>query len=170
VKTVFLMRHAKSSWDDPQLADQDRPLTSRGQKAAARMGEYMQDAGLRPSIVLCSSALRARQTLELLRPTLPKGTMVKVEPRLYTAGSKELLTRIRRLSPAATSVLVVGHNPAMQDLVLGLASNSSEIEAIRNKFPTAALAVLDAPIDEWRQLVSGEASLVDFVTPRGLRE
>ena len=167
---MFLMRHAKSSWDDPQLADQDRPLTSRGRKAAARMGEYMRDAGLRPSIVLCTSALRARQTLELLRPALPKETTVKVEPRLYTAGSKELQTRIRRLSPAATSVLVIGHNPAIQDLVLGLAWKSPKLKAIRNKFPTAALAVLDAPIDEWRQLVSEEASLVDFVTPRGLRD
>jgi phosphohistidine phosphatase len=169
VKTVFLMRHAKSSWDDPQLADQDRPLTSRGRKAAARMGEYMRDADLRPSIVLCTSALRVRQTLELLRPALPEKTTVKVEPRLYSAGSKELLTRIRRLSPAATSVLVVGHNPAMQDLVLGLASKSPKLNAIRNKFPTAALAVLDAPIDEWRQLVPGQASLVHFVTPKGLR-
>jgi phosphohistidine phosphatase len=166
---VLLMRHAKSSWDDPQLADQDRPLSSRGRKAAVRMGEYMRDAGLTPTIVLCTSALRARQTLELIRPALPKETTVKVEPRLYSAGSKELLTRIRRLSPAATSVLVVGHNPAIQDLVLGLASKSPELKAIRNKFPTAALAVLDAPIDEWRQLAPGEASLADFVTPKGLR-
>jgi phosphohistidine phosphatase len=166
---VFLMRHAKSSWDDPQLADQDRPLSSRGRKAAARMGEYIQDAGLRPSIVLCTSALRARQTLELLRPALPEETTVKVEPRLYTAGNKELLTRIRRLSPVATSVLVLGHNPAMQDLVLCLASKSPKLKAIRNKFPTAALAVLDAPIEDWRQLAPGEASLVDFVTPKSLR-
>jgi phosphohistidine phosphatase len=168
VKTLFLMRHAKSSWDDPQLADEDRPLTRRGRKAAGRMADYLHGAGFKPSIVLCTSALRTRETLELLRPALPKETMVKVEPRLYAASSKELLTRLRRLSAAATSVLVIGHNPAMQDLVLGLASKNPKLKAVRGKFPTAALAVLEAPIDEWRQLVPGEASLVDFVSPKGL--
>jgi phosphohistidine phosphatase len=167
VKTLLLLRHAKSSWDDPQLADQDRPLNSRGRKAAARMADYMQDAGFQPSIVLCSNALRARQTLELLQQALPKEATVKVEPRLYTAGSRELLTRIRRLSPSAPSVLVVGHNPAMQDLVVDLASESPELMAIRRKFPTAALAVLEAQIDEWKQLASGKASFVDYVTPKG---
>jgi phosphohistidine phosphatase len=169
VKTLLLMRHAKSSWDDPKLADQDRPLAPRGRKAAARMAEYMRHAGLDPSIVLCTSALRARQTLELLRPALSKETTVKVEAKLYTAGSKELMTRIRRLSPAANSVLVVGHNPAMQELVLGLASKGPRLKAIRSKFPTAALAVLDADIDEWRQLAPDGASLVDFVTPKVLK-
>lgn len=168
MKTLFLMRHAKSSWDDPKLADQDRPLAPRGHKAAARMAEYLRKNGVKPSVVLCTSAKRARQTLEHLRPALPKETTVKVEPRLYTAGSRDLMTRLRRLSHTAASVLVVGHNPAMQELVMELASKDPKLKAVRNKFPTAALAVLKAPTDEWRQLSPGEATLVEFVTPKGL--
>jgi phosphohistidine phosphatase len=163
------MRHAKSSWEDPTLADHDRPLTARGRKGAARMATYMRDMGLEPSIVLCTSALRARQTLDLIQPVLPDSTTIKIEPKLYAAGGKELMTRIRRLSQAAPSVLMVGHNPAMQELVLALVSESPRSDAIRKKFPTAALAVLDAPIDEWRKLQPGQAVLADFVSPKGLR-
>lgn len=169
VKRLLLMRHAKSSWDDPKLADHDRPLTSRGRKSAARIAKYMRNDGLEPSVVLCTSALRARQTLELLQPALSDATTIKIEPKLYGAGSKELITRIRRLSQAAPSVLIVGHNPAIQDLVLTLAAESPKSNVIRKKFPTAALAVLDAPIDEWRQLEPGKAALVDFVTPKSLQ-
>jgi phosphohistidine phosphatase len=168
VKTLYLMRHAKSSWDDPRLADEDRPLTARGHKAADRMARYMKGAGFVPSVVLCTSALRARETLELLRPVLSKETTVKIEPRLYSASSKELLTRIKRLSPTATSVLLIGHNPAMQDLTLGLVSKTRKFKTIREKFPTGALAVLAADVDEWRHLEPGKASLVDFVTPKKL--
>ena len=163
------MRHAKSSWDDSELADHDRPLAPRGRKGAGLIAQHMKKSGLEPSVVLCTSALRARQTLELIRPALAKGTAIKIEPKLYGATSNELMTRIRRLSPTAASVLVVGHNPAIQDLVLELASGSKELGAIRAKFPTAALVVLDAPIDEWRQLAPGEASIVDFVTPKSLK-
>jgi phosphohistidine phosphatase len=169
VKTLFLMRHAKSSWDDPDLADQERPLNPRGRKAAARMADYMKRAGIEPAIVLSTSAVRARQTVELLRPVFPNDTQFKFEPRLYTAGSDQLLARIRRLSPSADSVLVVGHHPAMQDLVLGLASKGSGLKAIRAKFPTAALAVLEAKADAWREIEHGKAKLVDYVTPKGLR-
>ena len=168
VKQLILMRHAKSSWDDAELEDQERPLNARGRKTAALMADYMQDARFEPSIVLCSSALRARQTLELLKPAFPKGTTIKVEPNIYSAAGNDLLTRIRRVSPAARSVLLVGHNPAMQELVTTLASESADLERIRAKFPTAAVAVLDAPIDEWKQLAPGEASLVAYMTPKRL--
>lgn len=133
------------------------------------MAKYIRDAGLKPSIVLCTSTLRARETLELLKPALADGTAIKIEPKLYEAGSKELLTRIRRLSPAAPSVLIIGHNPAMQELVLELASESSDAKSVRKKFPTAALAVLNARAKEWKQLRPGQASLEEFITPKGLR-
>jgi phosphohistidine phosphatase len=169
MKKLLLMRHAKSSWKDPEFADQDRPLNARGRKGAGRIGKYLKDSILEPSIVLCSSAVRARQTLELLRPALPDSTTVKIEPRLYSAGSKELVTRVRRLSQTAPSVLIVGHNPAIQELVLTLASEDPRSDEIRKKFPTAALAVFDAQIEEWKHLEPDNASLVDFVTPKGLR-
>jgi phosphohistidine phosphatase len=169
MKKLLLMRHAKSSWDDPALTDHDRPLTPRGRKGAALIAEYLQREGLEPSIVLCTSATRARETLERLRPSFSDSTIIKIEPKLYGAGSKELMTRIRRLSQASQSVLIIGHNPAIQELVLALVPNGPKSDAIRKKFPTAALAILDVSIDEWRRLKPGEASLESFVTPNRLR-
>ncbi len=169
MKKLLLLRHAKSSWDDPDIPDQERPLNPRGLRAAKRIAKYLMDKRLEPSIILCTSALRARQTIELLTPAFPKGATVKIEPRLYGASSKDLITRLRRVSQAAPLVLMVGHNPAMQELVLTLASENAKLNSIRKKFPTAALAVLDAEIDEWKDLRPGGASLVDFVTPKGLR-
>jgi phosphohistidine phosphatase len=164
------MRHAKSSWDQTDLSDHDRPLAPRGRKAAKRMGSYMKDKGFEPSIVLCSSAVRARQTWELAAPSFSERTTLEVEQELYGAGDEELVARLRRLPPGASSVLLIGHNPAMQELVLMLCSEDAHLGAVRKKFPTAALAVLDAPIEDWEGLRRGSAELTDFVTPKGLDE
>lgn len=169
VKRLLLMRHAKSSWDDPKLADAERPLAPRGRKAAARVAKHMKKSGLEPSIVLCTSAVRARQTLEILKSALPESTTVKIEPRLYTAGSKELMNRLRRLSGRARSVLIIGHNPAIQELALELLSDEAQAAEVSKKFPTAALAIFDVRIREWKNLGPGKASLVNFVTPKKLR-
>lgn len=169
MKKLLVLRHGKSSWDDPDIPDQERPLTERGRQAARRMSKYLKDKRLEPSLVMCTSALRARQTLELLTPAFPKGATINIEPRLYSASGDELITRLRRVSQAAPAVLMVGHNPAMQELVLTLASENAKLDSIRKKFPTAALAVLDAEIDEWKDLRPSGATLVDFVTPKGLR-
>jgi phosphohistidine phosphatase len=169
LKTLLLMRHGKSSWDDPALADHDRPLTPRGRKGAALVAKYLRDTGLQPAIVLCTSAIRAQETLDQLRPSFSDSTIIKTEPKLYGAGSNELATRIRRVSQASTSVLVIGHNPAMQELVVTLATKGRKSNAVREKFPTAALAVLDVHIDQWRLLKPGQATLRDFVTPKRLR-
>jgi phosphohistidine phosphatase len=168
VKQIILMRHAKSSWDDPELADHERPLAPRGRKAAAAMGEYMTKAGFKPALVLCTSALRGRQTLELLGASVNEGNEVKIEPDIYHESSGELLARLRSLPSGVDSVLLIGHNPVMQELVLALASENSLIDAIRQKFPTAALAVFEADIDEWNELSPGQARLVDFATPKQL--
>lgn len=164
------MRHAKSSWDDPQLADIDRPLNSRGRKAAARIAKHIKGSGAEPSMVLCSSAVRARQTLELLQPAFSDSIPVKIEHELYPAGSKDLMTRIRRLPATTHSVLVLGHNPAIQDLVLTLAAEDPRSGEIRRKFPTAALAVFNAAIEEWGQLDPNKTSLLEFITPKGLHD
>lgn len=169
MKRLFLLRHAKSSWGDPDLADHDRPLAPRGRKAAKHIAAYMRGKSFEPSIVLCSSAVRARQTLELVAPAFSERTGIEIEPDLYHAGSKELMTRLQRVSRGAASVLLIGHNPAMQDLVLTLASESEPVEPIRKKFPTAALAVLDARIEHWEGLEAGVAVLADFVTPKRLK-
>jgi phosphohistidine phosphatase len=169
MKTLLLMRHAKSSWDDPALPDLERPLTPRGRKGASLMGKYLQDKGLAPAIVLCSSATRAQETLEQLRPAFSDSTVVKIEPKLYGAESTALATRLRRVSQGSPSVLVIGHDPAIQELVLMLDPSSRRSKAVRKKFPTAALAVVDVSIDEWKQLKPGEASISDFITPKQLR-
>jgi phosphohistidine phosphatase len=169
MKRLFLLRHAKSSWDDPELEDHERPLASRGRQGAKRVAAYMRENDFKPAIVLCSTALRARQTLELVAPAFPKQTEIEIERSLYSAGGRDLMTRLRRVRPDAQSVLLIGHNPAMQHLALIVASESEQMEPIRKKFPTAALAVLDVRIEDWGELGPGDGDLADFITPKRLK-
>jgi phosphohistidine phosphatase len=163
MKRIYLLRHAKSSWKDASLRDHDRPLAGRGRRAARLIARHMREEGIAPELVLCSTAKRARQTLERIEPAL--GTRsVKVEEGLYGAGEDELLARLRELPAEVGSVLMIGHNPGMQDLALLLARSAPELEA---KFPTAALATL-AFSGEWPGLEPGAAELVGFVRPREL--
>src|SRR5215216_6730711 len=113
-KRLALVRHAKSSWADPDLADHDRPLNARGRRAATLVGQYLHAAGVHPDLVLCSSATRARQTLELL--PLARMTDVLIEDQLYGAGPHELLARLRRIPAAVGSALLIGHNPGLEEL------------------------------------------------------
>jgi phosphohistidine phosphatase len=161
-KRLLLLRHAKSSWDDPNIDDHDRPLNGRGRRAAAQVGRYLRDEGMAPAVVLCSSALRTRQTLELLE--LDGDPEVLVEPELYGASAGELLDRLHRLHDATPSVLLIGHNPGMHDLAVVLTGDHDRIPA----FPTAALAELSAPIATWPDLEPGGASLERLVTPKDL--
>lgn len=169
MRVVYLLRHAKSSWDDPGLADHERPLSPRGRRAAARIAEHLDREGIRPALVLCSSSLRTRQTLELVAAALPD-VPVTVEDDLYGAGERGLLERLKRLPDAADSVLLVAHNPGLQDLALALAEGGDPgaLVRLRAKMPTAALATLAAPVARWRDLGPGGAELVAFVVPREL--
>jgi phosphohistidine phosphatase len=167
VKRLLLLRHAKSSWDDPHLADHDRPLAPRGRRAAKSIAAYMKEKGYEPSIVLCSSALRARQTLELITPALPSHTKAEIDPSIYHAGTEDLMTRLRSIPPEVPSVMLVGHNPAMHELLLTLLSDTAQVEPLKKKFPTAALAVLDGPRD-WEHLGPAAAALIDYATPKQL--
>src|SRR5437879_5489012 len=115
-KHLFILRHAKSSWDDPGLDDHDRPLAPRGRKAARLMADHVRASEIHPSLVLCSPAKRTRQTLDAV---LPGGKTV-IEPALYGASAGSILARLRGVSNTTASVMVIGHNPAMQDLVLQL--------------------------------------------------
>jgi phosphohistidine phosphatase len=160
-KRLLLLRHAKSSWDDPSLADHDRPLAPRGRKAAKRIGEYLREQGIEISLVLCSSARRTRETLELAQPS----GEVQVERELYGASAQQLLERIRRVPDEVTSLMLIGHNPATEDLALALAADRSELEGA--KFPTGALATFTVN-GSWQALAPGEAALTAFVKPREL--
>ncbi|HUH08109.1 MAG TPA: histidine phosphatase family protein [Egibacteraceae bacterium] len=168
MKRVHLLRHAKSSWDDPALADRDRPLAPRGVRDAEAMSDHLRAAGVVPELVLCSSALRTVQTLERISAALPPQARVHVEPGLYGAGSRELLSRLRELPDEVSSVMLIGHNPGIHDLAVGLAAPNA-VAQLGWKFPTAALAVLVAPVTRWARLSKHGAQLESFVTPSQLR-
>jgi phosphohistidine phosphatase len=167
VKTLLLMRHAKSAWDDPSLADHDRPLASRGRRAAPRIAAWLREQDLVPAHVRCSSAVRTRETLELLRPAL-RNTHVEINEDLYLATADGLLELVRTLPDTASSALLIGHNPGMQRLVVLLAARSQARRRVEAKFPTAALAVLELPVEQWSETTPGIGELVAYVTPNDL--
>jgi phosphohistidine phosphatase len=156
-KHLLLLRHAKSSWDDPALADHDRPLAARGRKASKLIGAHLRREQIEISLVLCSSARRARETLELVAPS--------GEVRIYGASADELLERLHRVPDEVEAVMLIGHNPAFQDLAVALVGAGSELAS--RKFPTGALATLMFT-GPWRALEHGHAELAAFVTPREL--
>jgi phosphohistidine phosphatase len=166
----MLLRHAKSSWADPTLADIDRPLAPRGERAARRMAKYVRRQRLRPALVLCSPSLRTRQTLEAIAPSLGGDASISVEPGLYAAEMNEILAQLRTTPDAVGSVLVIGHNPGLHELALALASRGADLPRLRAKFPTGALAVLAAGCEAWGALEPGGAELVDYVVPEQLRK
>ena len=169
-RIVYLLRHAKSSWDDPQLADVLRPLAPRGRRACETMGRYMSFADLRPDVVLCSSAARTRQTIEQLLPAIGDDMPVEYEDALYDGGPGTLMDRIRQLPDACHSVLIVGHNPALHTLAVNLAGSGDPIAMARlqAKFPTAGLAMLVLEPDHWRDLAPEACELHSFVVPSDL--
>jgi phosphohistidine phosphatase len=161
VKRLLLLRHAKSSWDDPALADHDRPLAPRGRKAAKLIGALLRGEHLRVSLVLCSSARRARETLDLVGAPGD----VRIERELYEASAAQLLDRVRCISDEVETAMVIGHNPAIQDFAVALVGVHSELAT--RKFPTGALATL-VWRGPWAALEPGHADLVAFVRPREL--
>jgi phosphohistidine phosphatase len=169
VKHLHLLRHAKSSGKgDPTLEDHDRPLAGRGRRACERVAEHMRREGIRPTLVLCSSARRARETLDGIRPALADDVATQVERALYTGDEARLLARLRRVPAGVSEIMLVGHNPALQRLAEDLAGSGDDLARLREKFPTAALATLAIPDVEWDQLEAGAARLVAYVVPREL--
>jgi phosphohistidine phosphatase len=151
-RRLYLLRHAKSSWKDEGLADHDRALAGRGRRATKTIRRYLKQRKIDPELVLCSTATRARQTLEGIEPALGRGA-VRVESELYGAGSSALLARLQDVPADVRSVMVIGHNPGLQDLVLLLARERSE--ELEDKFPTAALATLVLRGAGWAALDRG---------------
>jgi phosphohistidine phosphatase len=169
VKDLFLLRHAKSSWADTSLPDHDRPLAPRGTKATRALARHLRESNVRPALVLCSTAVRARQTLDGVSASLGDDVDIWFEDDLYGATDDELLDRVRRLPAAVPSVMVVGHNPGLEDLALTLIGGGDEraLAHLHTKFPTGALASLLLPAD-WKNLGAGEARLTGYVVPRDL--
>ena len=172
-KRLFVLRHLKSSWDDPLLEDHDRPLAPRGRKAAKLLAEHIRAAEIEPAVILCSTSQRTRETL---RCVLPDHEAL-IEPELYDAGCRELIARLQRLPGELSSAMIIGHNPAVQMLVLKLAGAKgrgdpergadSPLRHVERKFPTGALATLGFEGD-WAALGPGRAQLIDYVRPKEL--
>jgi phosphohistidine phosphatase len=177
--TLVLLRHAKSAWGDERLADHDRPLAPRGERAAELLGVYLAQRAFAPDLVLCSTAARTRQTLDRVLAKLRSGAAagkadshapadpeVRHERRLYLASAEELLERLREIPERAQRVLLVGHNPGLEDLAGSLAGTSGR-EELRGGLPTAACAELEVQ-GPWRALDRGGARLVSFRRPKDL--
>jgi phosphohistidine phosphatase len=173
-KRLFVLRHAKSSWEDPTRDDHERPLTPRGQRAASVLAEHLKANDIHPVLVLCSTSRRTRETLE----GIAAGGEHLIERELYSASGQELLERLRRVPEEVSSVMVIGHNPAMQTLVLKLATaaapgdgngdgDGAALSEVQRKFPTGALATLTFG-GAWSELSPGCARLEDFVRPKSL--
>jgi phosphohistidine phosphatase len=168
MKTLCLLRHAKSDWDDPALADHDRPLNQRGRKAARRMARLIREERLAFDRVLCSTAVRTRATWERMQHEWadePQATPVVVYERgLYLCDVEDFPPPIRRVPDDCRSLLVIGHNPGLEELLAALTGR-------RERFPTAALAVLELEIAAWEEFsLSSPARLVHLWRPRELQD
>lgn len=168
MRRLMLLRHAKSDWSQAGLHDHDRALAPRGRAAAARMGVHLAARGLTPDCVLVSTALRTRDTWSLLAAALP-ARPATFDERIYEASAAALLDVIRATPSACRSLLVIGHNPGLQSLALLLAKDDgggNALARLAEKFPTAALAVIDLPADGWADIRARSGRLESFVVPR----
>jgi phosphohistidine phosphatase len=132
------------------------------------MRDYLEAEEIRPELVLCSSALRTRETLARILPGLGPELTVRIEPALYSFEAEQLLQRLREAPGGVGSVMVIGHNPAMQELASVIAAGGNRLDELRKGFPTAALAELDLRVGSWRELAPGSGRLTRFVVPREL--
>jgi phosphohistidine phosphatase len=167
-RQLVLLRHAKSAW--PDVADHERPLARRGRHDAPLAGRWLRAAGRVPDCVVCSTARRARETWQLAAAELDASPAASFDQRVYGAAADELLDLARETAPGVRRLLIVGHDPAMQQLTLASArtDDADALDRVRDKFPTAAIAVLEFT-GTWQQLGPAQASLINFVVPRDLR-
>ena len=164
---LHLLRHAKSSWDDPGLADHDRPLSARGRKAAKRLARVIDAEGVRPQLVLCSPAVRATQTLERVLDALGSPE-VRLDEALYHASAEGLLSRVHAIPEDVSDAVVIGHNPGLAELCLLLARPGAHRDRIAGSLPTGAFATLAADTSSWEGLDAGSAHIVRLLLPREL--
>lgn len=164
MRTLYLLRHAKSSWANAGLDDHDRPLNARGQDACVRLAGYFRAEAIRPDLVLCSTAERTRATLHGVMPGLPAPLNVRYEPALYLAEAEAIARVLRDLPDAVQRPLVIGHNPGMEDLAAWLLATPWPHE----KFPTGGFAAFELAIDSWAELKSGTGRLTLRTVPRAL--
>lgn len=159
MKTIFLLRHAKSSWDDDSLSDFERPLNRRGLATAPFVGEVMASRGYSPSAVISSPAKRAATTAALVCEAAGLEGDIRYDERIYEASPGSLTTVVSQLDDSLASAMIVGHNPGMESFIRRL---TGEVEPM----PTAALAVIQLNIDSWSEIEAGSGVLVEVIRPK----
>ncbi len=161
MKTLLLLRHAKSSWDDSSLSDFDRPLADRGKRDAPRMGRALKDRGPVPDLIVSSPAARAKATAEAAIKSGGFAASLQFDQGIYDASTPELLRIVRRLPDESSCVLMVGHNPGFEELVYRLSG-------AHERMTTAALAAIEFQVDRWEDVEDGQGKLLWFLTPKQL--
>lgn len=170
MRRLILFRHAKSDWSDDARDDHDRPLATRGRRAAGPMGAWLAGRGFWPDLVMSSTAERAKSTWQLARAAFTPSPKVKYDRTIYLAAPDVLLETVRTAPADVQTLMIVGHNPGLEQFVELLASKGDPEarRALSGKFPTAAIAVLDFPFDGWSDVEERSGRLDRFVTPRML--
>ena len=170
MKRLFVLRHAKSSWDDSALEDFNRPLNDRGWKSARRIGRELNHRDLRFDLVIASTAARVRETIDGLRDKFDLNVEIRFEPRMYLADEQTLLSLVRALPAKVHAPLLVGHNPGLERLLVELTHDDGDglRHRIANKYPTGAFAGVELPADQWTDVTPGSGEIVELILPKEL--
>nr|WP_255631005.1 histidine phosphatase family protein [Novosphingobium sp. FKTRR1] len=166
-----MFRHAKSDWSDARARDFDRPLNARGQRGAAAMGRFVREQGWTFEHIIASPAVRVAETIEVATKAYGRGFPVEWDRRIYLASSATLLDLLREVEGDPASVLMIGHNPGLEDLIFDLVPDDGTSplrDIVEQKFPTATFALLEADIERWADLAEGSARLISLTRPRDL--
>ena len=161
MKTLYLLRHAKSSWADANLADFDRPLNGRGRRAAETIGNYLKANNITPDLILCSTALRTRETLALVTKTTEWTTNVRYDQRIYEASSSRLVEVVSETDNDRDVVMLIGHNPGLEELLFLLTQQ-------REGMSTATLAKIALNMTTWTAIMNTKGTVEWVVSPREL--
>ncbi|PTQ10798.1 histidine phosphatase family protein [Sphingomonas oleivorans] len=171
MKRLALLRHAKSGWDDPVARDFDRPLNAKGKRAAQTMGRYMRDHGLHYDRVTASPAIRVVETLDQMAIGLGETLAPSWDRRAYLASATTLLDLVQEAPDVANSLLLVGHNPGLEDLALLLVpdrAGDAVRDRVEQKYPTASLVEIGFDADRWSDIRAGAGRMLRFIRPRDL--
>jgi len=168
MKTLTLLRHAKSTWDDAVARDFDRPLNRRGRKAARRVGEEMRRLGLEFDAVFASPAVRVRETLDEVEQGYGRSLDASLDERIYLAAPETLLEIVRAADDAKGRLLLVGHNPGIESLAMALDGGSGLRAQVAIKYPTGTLAEIELPAERWARIEPATGRIARFIRPRDL--
>ena len=170
MRTLIFLRHAKSSWALPGVDDFDRPLNDRGNNAAPKMANWLTSEGIKPDVIVCSSAKRTRETLAHIEPMFSQEIAAIMEPNLYLASSDQLFESAAALDDTFETAMLLGHNPGLHDAALSALTAASRRESgeMRSRFPTCACAIISLPINSWSEINTDIGELDAYMTPKGL--